>query len=138
MKKQTFYNIRVATATTEAKALGKLLDEKFDTKNPLCDTMLTESQLLDKLPKFPNGFVSWMETHHEMVIALVIIEGDFDKAPQAFVDYYEKVGTGGMYELADRLTDQFEKENVGVVWGEDKEYFDTIEYFIDTELEKLS
>jgi hypothetical protein len=42
-------------------------------------------------------------------------------------------GTGGLYELAEELTDKFEIQNAGVEW--DGEYFDAIELFIKTELE---
>lgn len=90
----------------------------------------------NKAKSFPNGFTSWMETHHEIVSGITQVLGK-DIIPKAMDDYYSNVGSVGMYQLAERLTDKFEAENIGVEWGINKEFIDTIEYFIDKELENL-
>ena len=80
---------------------------------------------------FPNGFASWQETHFEIVSAIVIeARKNFPsgKVGQAI----EAKGTGGLYELAKELTDQFEKMHKGYQW--DGEFFDTIEEFCENEL----
>ena len=87
---------------------------------------------------FPNGFESWMETHHEIVSAMTQellswnnIPDDKRKSKIMSRLYYEQ-GTGAMYELAQELTDEFEKEYQGVEW--DGEFFDEIEKFIEQKL----
>jgi len=46
-------------------------------------------------------------------------------------DTQEEKGRGGLYELAQKLTDQFTKENAGTLWeGDVFDYFDTLEKFI--------
>lgn len=48
---------------------------------------------------------------------------------------YEQ-GSGGMYELAKEWTDEFTEKYKGVAWGEEIEYYDTIEEFL-TQQNKL-
>jgi hypothetical protein len=84
---------------------------------------------------FPNGFTSWMETHHEIVKVINQIENSYSyDNTNIVVKTHEEKGLGGIYELAEELTDKFEKENKGVVWGEEIEFFDTLETFIENEL----
>lgn len=78
---------------------------------------------------FVNGQVSWMETHFEVVAAITeALKMDDNKAIQRSEDQ----GTGGLYELAEELTDAFENKNKGRVW--DGEFFEEIESFLDQEL----
>lgn len=82
--------------------------------------------------RFLNGFTSWQETHFEIVSA---ITGEMrkDKFDSKVVDdRYAEQGTGGMYELAEELTDEFEKLNKGRDW--DGEFFDEIAKFIQEKL----
>lgn len=81
--------------------------------------------------KFPNGFTSWIETHYEVVKA---IESEQAKdEPQGVVkDRHESSGHGGLYELAEELTDEFEKLNEGRDW--DGEFFDEIDLFLQEKL----
>jgi hypothetical protein len=53
-----------------------------------------------------------------------------DYPSQIVADRYEAQGHGGLYELAEELTDKFEAENEGVEWGMDKEYFEEIQNFL--------
>ena len=87
--------------------------------------------------KYPNGFTSWMETHHEVVTEITNaltadeLEPEFkNKATRI----REEQGTGGIYELAEELTDKFEQLNKGREW--DGEFFDEINEFMRIELNK--
>ena len=42
----------------------------------------------------------------------------------------EEQGSGGLYELAQSLTNKFEERFKNIVWGEDLEYFDTLGAFL--------
>ena len=85
---------------------------------------------------FPNGFESWQETHYEVVAAITT----------ELISYYERgvfnhelirrtlteKGHGGLYELANDLTDEFENLHQGREW--DGEFFETIENFLNEKL----
>lgn len=80
---------------------------------------------------FPNGFTSWIETHHEIVNAIAIqqqleIGLSYQVACQR--------GTGGLYELAEALTDKFETIHKDTEW--DGEFYETIEEFLTEELKE--
>jgi hypothetical protein len=70
---------------------------------------------------------SWKETHYEMVQAIVLNpDAEIVKTTE------EEMGYGGMYELAEDLTNEFEELHKGKVWGENNDsYFDEIESFIE-------
>ena len=77
-------------------------------------------------PQFPNGFDSWRETHFEVVAQIALArEQDEDGLVKQAED---SQGTGGLYELAKSLTDEFEKLHAGKEW--DGEFFDAIEDFL--------
>lgn len=79
---------------------------------------------------FLNGFDSWYETHHEVVAE---ITRHVHKDTESLVmQVGESQGTGGLYELAEKLTWKFEKLNKDREW--DGEFFDEIEDFLATEL----
>lgn len=74
--------------------------------------------------RFPNGFTSWMETHHEVVefVTLNADEGELRRRRHL-------QGTGGIYELAEEWTDEFEKLHEGRQW--DGEFYDEIQKFLE-------
>lgn len=76
---------------------------------------------------FPNGFESWCETYYEIVNFLTL-EYERDSVTSKVAKFYEQNGTGGMYELARELTDEFETLNKGREW--DGEFFEEIEHFL--------
>lgn len=86
-------------------------------------------------PEFPNGFTSWQETHYEIVQAMteqLLKEND----ESIVTERQDEQGHGGLYELAEQLTNEFELKYKGYSWGFTKdengnpiEYFDTIEKF---------
>jgi hypothetical protein len=85
------------------------------------------------MKEFPNGFASWQETHYE-VVAAITTELMADYEYNEFRDDLIRItlrekGHGGLYELANDLTDEFELLNKGREW--DGEFFDEIERFLD-------
>ncbi len=79
--------------------------------------------------KFVNGFDSWQETHFEVVSAIKLNE-DLENSKVAEVATME--GTGGLYEFAKRLTDEFEQLHKGREWS--GEFFEEIEKFLENKL----
>ena len=82
---------------------------------------------------FPNGFTSWQETHYEVVEKISMIS-QMDEAliPPLVSFVYTMGGRGGLYELAEELTDEFEELNKNREW--DGEFFDEIETFLNDKL----
>jgi len=78
----------------------------------------------------PNGIESWVETHYEIVQAITI-EWMKDEPIGVVKDRHEAQGHGGLYELAEELTDKFELQNEDN-W--DGDFFDEIEIFIQQNL----
>jgi hypothetical protein len=79
--------------------------------------------------KFPNGFTSWMETHHE-VVAFFERRDTFDEGG-IIQEIADSQGTVGLYELAREWTDEFERLNKGRKWDVDGDFFDEIKKFCE-------
>ncbi len=89
-------------------------------------------EVQQKCKVFPNGFTSWAETHFE-VISGIEAERRKDK-PSLFIQHIQEAqGTKGFYELAEELTDEFERKYEGNLWDE-LDWYDTIEAFIQSNL----
>ena len=87
------------------------------------------------MKKFPNGFKSWRNTYYEMTQAITLKLCDEDmEEDSALYERLEEEGTEGMYDNAEELTDEFEKEYKGAIWGADFDYYETIENFLNTRL----
>jgi len=82
---------------------------------------------------FPNGFTSWQETHYEVVQAITI-ELTADKRTGLVAQRHEAQGHGGLYELAEELTDEFEAIHEGHEW--DGEFFETIEEWLNEQFKQ--
>jgi hypothetical protein len=81
--------------------------------------------------EFPNGFTSWQETHFEVVQR--ITQEHLKDEPQGIVkERHEAQGHGGLYELAEELTDEFENLNENRDWN--GEFFDEIDEFLQEKL----
>lgn len=83
------------------------------------------------MKEFPNGFESWQETHYEVVSFIA----DELTRPQVRGIVYETLrekGHGGLYELAEDLTDEYEQLNKGREW--DGEFFEELESFLNQKL----
>ena len=74
---------------------------------------------------FPNGFASWMETHHEIVTHLARTV-DFSGSAAHYAS--EQGGTGRLWELGEELTDLFENKYKDFFF--DGEFYDYIEEFL--------
>lgn len=83
--------------------------------------------------KFPNGFSSWMETHFEVVQAITT-EWLKDKPTGIVKQRHDEQGHGGLYELSEELTDEFELKNKDTEW--DGDFFDKIQIFLETKLKE--
>jgi hypothetical protein len=79
---------------------------------------------------FPNGFESWQETHFEVVSE--IAKRDYLCTSTIIENIRESQGIGGLYELAEELTDRFEVLNKDREW--DGEFFYEIEQYLNKEL----
>lgn len=77
---------------------------------------------------FPNGFTSWIETHHEIV--MYITRKLQESADDVINSVMNTRGTGGIYELAEDWTDEFEEQNTDREW--DGEFHDEIDFFCYT------
>jgi hypothetical protein len=76
--------------------------------------------------KAVNGITSWQETHFEMVQAIVLTLETSDSVASRVQD---AEGHGGLYELAEEWTNEFEDRHKGRAW--DGEYYDEIDKFLD-------
>lgn len=80
---------------------------------------------------FPNGIRSWSETFYEIVDHLTcsLVRNDKNKLAQAAV---AREGRTALYDLAEELTDEFEKLFTGMRWGIDEggEFLEAIDKFL--------
>ena len=77
-------------------------------------------------------FHSWTETHFEVVSAITFHSRQEPITSKVVAERLEAQGTGGLYELAVELTNEFEEINRNRQW--DGEFFDEIEGFIEERL----
>ena len=80
-----------------------------------------------------NGKTSWNETHFEIVDEIVRRLNFDSKGETRLSKLHNQVGRGGLYELAEELTDKFELKFKDREW--DGEFFDEIEEFCSFELD---
>lgn len=76
--------------------------------------------------EFPNGFTSWYETFFELSL-LFADEWNKDQLIGEIKNAQESQGRGGIYELMQEWTDEFEKINAEREW--DGEFYEEIEEF---------
>jgi hypothetical protein len=114
--------------------LEELLGSSFDSSELvyLSDaelaTLINELQPAVETNNMPNGFTSWHETHFEVVQAIsLIVAQDRRSGLVSKAD-----GQGGLYELAQELTDEFERQFAGHEWCGD--FYDTIEDWLAEKL----
>lgn len=74
---------------------------------------------------FINGFQSWQETHFEIVSFITNPKNINNPIIDEVIKHQ---GTGGLYELAEELTDEFESISKNKEW--DGDFFDEIELFL--------
>jgi hypothetical protein len=80
---------------------------------------------------FPNGFDAWQETHFEVVSFI----NDHEHALVIKKKVTEE-GHGGLWNLAEDLTDEFELKYRGHRWGEktNESWYDTLDKFLEDKL----
>lgn len=79
--------------------------------------------------EFINGFESWAETHHEVVLYLYNLLNRSTADHPLFI-YYNQTGMGGMWLLCITITDNFEKDHANADWDEGgKDWLETVETY---------
>ena len=96
-------------AIAELQSMAKVADAHVEQSKKLC-----------------NGLSTYLETHFEVIHYLTETQDNNGSMAQ---NTMEHSGTGGMYELAESLTDEFEKFNEGTEW--DGEFYDEVEAFLE-------
>lgn len=101
----------------------------------------TKNNMTTEQPKqFPRGFSNWQETHFDIVQYITNSMRDddedtlFDAAinKSLFTMTEEENGHGGLYQLAEQLTEYFEEAYKDVVFnGDTVHYFDHLSLFMD-------
>jgi hypothetical protein len=79
----------------------------------------------------PQRDTGWIETHYE-ISGAIYLEFEKDNPTGLVAERHAAQGTGGLYELAEELTDEFEEMNNGREW--DGEYIEEIYSFIQNKL----
>lgn len=87
---------------------------------------------MDYKKKFPNGVTNYLETFYT-VVEKITLGLDRLKVVQ---DRQAAQGHGGLWELAEEVTDNFERKYKDHEWGVHSggDWFDTLEAFIENEL----
>ncbi|MCO4293071.1 hypothetical protein NF867_09365 [Solitalea sp. MAHUQ-68] len=79
---------------------------------------------------FPNGFPSWQEVHFEIVMAITeAFNLGKDQMPTRIRRIIEKHGRGGLYELAEKLTMDFEINNTQWTYEKIRSFVEQEIYF---------
>lgn len=78
-----------------------------------------------------NGTTSWVETHHE-VVSKIAEEISKDQPTGKVEEIHSAYGLGGLYELGEQLTDEFEVLHREHEW--DGDFFDTIDEWLNEKL----
>ena len=99
----------------------------FDSLVLLKQTCQGNEDAQNLITKIMSDMESWNETHYEMVQAITEnLDSDLVERTE------EEMGYGGLYELANDLTDEFQEMHKDKVWGEnDDSFFEELEIFID-------
>ena len=69
----------------------------------------------------------WAETHYEIMAAIERVE---DETEGIVNEMHTQYGIGGKWRLAFELTNEFIELYSDVVWGEELDWFDTLEQFL--------
>ena len=83
---------------------------------------------------FKNSFENWYETFFEIAEVLFNQQVGEDETTLASRTLSQQ-GTGGLYLLANRLTDEFEEKYTATLWGSTDElcFFEKIEEFMSVQ-----
>lgn len=86
------------------------------------------------VPDFPNGWTSWQETHFEVVSH---VASSSDREGTLAFQRSQQQGMGGLWELAQELTDEFENLHKGNEWEEGK-WLETIWEFLEAKDKEIA
>lgn len=101
------------------------LDENYQIFEIWNSEVETNSNTLPVTKHFPRGFDSWQETYFEITVHLM---ETMELKGQPANKRFSAQGRGGLYEMAEEMTDAFEKSNLNSDW--DGEFFDTIAQWV--------
>lgn len=83
---------------------------------------------MDTTPNFPNGFISWSETHYWMVS---YIETNFEINTN-LLEIFTQTGHTGLMELSKDITFEFESKYEGVDYEEQElDWYDEMDKFLN-------
>lgn len=91
---------------------------------------------------FKNGFISWHETHYNVVFHMAeeiikdkqasLLNNQIEKPKTLFTIVEEEGGRCALYELAENITNHFEEAIHGVFFdGSTTHYFDHLDIFLN-------
>lgn len=124
----TFYSVYLHDVNGGVQCVADLPDQK--SAQNLYD--LIEKAVKNKADdRFPNGLQKWKETYFEVVAYLSATRNE-PNSMASNVGYTG--GTTALYDLAEELTDKFERLHKGREW--DGEFWDEIEAWLKSEDEK--
>jgi len=99
---------------------------KTNKENQMDDCLIREGK------HFPNGFRSWVKTHYEIVglIASTISIWEANDCPMEkskTLELSDGHPVSDIHDYAEKLTDEFEKQNEGRKWS--GEYYESLTEF---------
>jgi len=96
--------------------------------------IIDSNEVLNRF-RFPNGFISWSETHHLVVEKITAELLEIPIRSQVLAEIQEKEGICGHWEFARKITTEFETANKGVEWGvDDNDFFEAVDQFLQIKL----
>lgn len=81
----------------------------------------------------PNGLLSWVETHHEIVSRINFEILSDNRVSDKMLDVVRKEGRTALYPIGIQWANEFEKKFAGETWV-DKEWFDELDKFLEEKL----
>jgi hypothetical protein len=115
----------------------------MNSKEILIDAYIKAQRTQDEVSSFIQGYESaekvknedleeYLEVHYDIVrfITEHLTAWEGDDAWSTILKKHETQGGGGIYPLAKQWADEFTEKYKDIVWGEELEYYDTLEDFL--------
>lgn len=96
--------------------------------------LATKAEFIETVSDLSSPLTSILETFYE-VVALIESRRNAESPHPAIEHIQDTQGTGGFWELAQKLTAKFETKYIDEPW--DGGYLEAVETFVDEELNKL-
>ena len=121
-------SVRTIKAETLEDAVSRAENTCDHSKEIIVREIETEVKI------FKNSFENWYETFFEIAEVLFNQQVGEDETTLASRTLSQQ-GTGGLYLLANRLTDEFEEKYTATLWGSTDElcFFEKIEEFMSVQ-----